>query len=388
MDRWKSLILTHIFKEAVILFNNIFLGIYFFKMTENSIITVSLYYFIFYFMSIPLRYVFSIMINSNRVIKMYRLALFINLIVPLILILLKDNIVNYIYLFALFYAATQMLYWTSYEVIIKDINKNENFHKYFMYDNIITNIQSIILPAFFGIVLDKYSYLVVFFILSIFSLFAFILSFKINQDNIECYPINIKKFFLNIKDKIKLKYLTLQSIYDGLTSGGIADFLATIIIFDKISNEAFIGNISSIIGIICVILTLIFQKKLNSTKYSKFVILITILLFLITIPIAIKPALILIILYKLLVGIGDICTNIQGNAVTFKSIDDITDIKMKVDYLWFMEMVLNIGRCLCLLVIIVTSIIFKNIDSLTPLFIFFSLFYILRAIVIYKIQKI
>lgn len=49
--------------------------------------------------------------------------MFTNLSVSVILLLLGENIVNYIYIFAIYYAFSQCLYWTTCEAMIYDLNE-------------------------------------------------------------------------------------------------------------------------------------------------------------------------------------------------------------------------------------------------------------------------
>lgn len=49
--------------------------------------------------------------------------MFTNLSVSIILLILGKNIVNYIYLFATYYAFSQCVYWTTCEAMIYDLNE-------------------------------------------------------------------------------------------------------------------------------------------------------------------------------------------------------------------------------------------------------------------------
>ncbi len=111
------------------------------------------------------------------------------------------------------------------------------------------------------------------------------------------------------------------------------------------------------------------------------------IIFFITIPISLKATTILIIVYQLLIAIGDVLTNIEGNAIVFNGFKNITIPDYKVDYFWFIELVLNIGRGSGLIMIIIFANIFKNVNSLIVLFLFFSAFFVIRAFVIIRLHK-
>ena len=387
MNKWKNLIFTHCIKEILPLFNSLFLGIYFLKITQGNLTTIALYYLIYYLSHIFCRYIVSKFINTNRVIKMYRMGLLTTRIISLILLFSKENIVNFIYLFATIYAFSQCLYWSSYEVIIDNLNNKDNFNKYFTYDSVINNITSIVFPVIFGNIIEGYSYNLVFMFLVGITIISFTLSFAIKDAKIDCQKIQLKKSIKTIKDKKLFRLMSFQAICDGLTNGGVISLLSTLVLYNNVKSEGVIGNLSSIIALICIFVAIVVEKKVNYKNYKKIVLPLVTMMFLITIPISLKNNVILIAIYQLLIALGNVLTNIEGNALVFKGINYILDTKYKVDYYWFIELFLNIGRAIGIIMILIFFNIFKDIDSLIILFIFFSAFYIVRALVIIALQK-
>lgn len=388
MNKWRNILATHGVREILMLFNNVFLGIYFLKLTSGNMVTVATYYLIYYTIHILWRYLVGRMINNKNIVKIYRFSMFTNLSVSIILLVLGPSIVEYIYLFAMYYALSQCLYWTTYSVMIYELNEKENFKKYFSYDSMIANVSAIIFPVLFGIVLTNYSYTFIFAMLSIIALISFILSFTIKDVPIKCEKIKLRESIKKIKDKKLIGYVGLESILNGLTHGGVIKMLTTLIIFTKFENESFIGIISSVIGIGCIFAAIFSRKKINKANFLKVVFPVTFALFLITIPISFQTSLICVVMYKVLIEISDVLTNIEGNTVTFEGFKNILDARYKVDYQWFIELTIATGRAIGLIGIIIISIITNNnIAALTILFIYFTTFYMLRTIVIQKIRK-
>lgn len=389
MNKWKNILATHEVREILMLFNTVFLGIYFLKITQGNIVTVAMYYLIYYISHILWRYLVGRHVNEKSILKIYRFSMFTNLSVSLILLMLGENIVTYIYLFALYYAFSQCLYWTTYAVMIYELNTNEGFKRYFAYDSMINNISTIIFPILFGMILANYSYMLVFAILSVIAFISFLLSFTIKDELIRCQRIDLKESIKKIKNKKLLVYAGLQNILNGLTNGGVIQMLTTLIIFCKFENEAFMGMVTSIIAIICVVVAIFSKKKIHKNNFFKTVFPVTVLLFMITIPISFEQSLIFVILYKLCIEICNVLTRIEGDAVVLECLGDIVEEKYKIDYQWFLELTLAIGRAIGLIAIIILSAISNNsIEVLTILFIYFTTFYMLRTIVIDKIRKI
>lgn len=122
INKWKNILATHGVREILMSFNTVFLGIYFLKITQGSIVTVASYYLVYYTTHILWRYIVGRCTTKRNIVKIYRFSMFTNLSVSVILLLLRENIVNYIYIFATYYALSQCLYWTTYEAMIYDLN--------------------------------------------------------------------------------------------------------------------------------------------------------------------------------------------------------------------------------------------------------------------------
>ena len=121
-------------------------------------------------------------INTNNVIKLYRVSLFANLITVSILLVLREDIVNYIYVFALLQSFAISLYHATYENITCNINNNNDYKKYFSIDSLLANLISIIAPLCLGILIETYSYLVAFVVLFIITMLCFIYSLFLNNE--------------------------------------------------------------------------------------------------------------------------------------------------------------------------------------------------------------
>ena len=236
-------------------------------------------------------------------------------------------------------------------------------------------------------VIENYSYTSVFIILFAITIVSFILSFTIKDIPIECSPIRLKESIKSIKDKKLLKVIGFQSICDGLTNGGVIQLLSTLILYNNVQSEGDVGFVSSAIAVISIFVAIFAERKINYKNYPKFVLPVVFFMFFITIPISVKATTALIILYQLLIAIGDILTNIEGNTLVFNGLNTVTTEDYKVDYLWFIELVLNLGRGFGLVMIIIFADIFNNISSLIGLFIFFSAFFVIRTFVIIYLHK-
>ncbi len=183
---WVKLVILNNLKDIVRIFGNLFLSIYFFNITDGNLIQVLKYWLIYSASNLIYRYVICKWISTNNILKWYRFSLFANLITVSILLILREKIIDYIYLFALLQSFAISLYYATYENITCHINKNNSFKKYFSIDSLLSNAMSIIAPLCLGVLIEKFSYAVAFVVLLFITIGCFVLSMFLNQETIEC----------------------------------------------------------------------------------------------------------------------------------------------------------------------------------------------------------
>lgn len=113
----KKIVFTHSINSIVSKFTSLFLAIYFLKITDGNFISVVLYYTLKYSLNAIFSFLSLKFLNKNNVLKFYRIGLFSNGFCLFVLLLLGNNVKDYIYLFAVLDCATSLLYWSAYKHI-------------------------------------------------------------------------------------------------------------------------------------------------------------------------------------------------------------------------------------------------------------------------------
>lgn len=382
---WIKLVILNNLKDIVRIFGNLFLSIYFFNISNGSLIEVLKYWLLYSASNLIYRYVICKLINTNNVIKLYRVSLFANLITVSILLILRENIINYIYIFALLQSFAISLYYATYENITCSINKNNSYKKYFSIDSLLSNLMSILAPLCLGALIETFSYIVAFGVLLIITIGCFVLSFFLNNENIQCKKIEVAKYLKSIKNKKIYRETLLQNFFDGFNTWGPIGVLTTVIIYSQISNETIVGGINSISNLIGVLASLLCIKIINKRNFGKLIIPTTIIIFLLTIPISINFSLIVVCIYIILNQIGIVITDINGNSLTYELLTEITEIKYQNDYLWNIQFIFDIGRIAGYTLVLLVS--YYWYAYLKYLFILFSFGFVLRSLILNNLMK-
>ncbi len=382
---WIKLVVLNNLKDVVRIFGNLFLTIYFFNITDRDFIEVLKYWLLYSSSNLIYRFVICKFINTKNVIKLYRLSLFANFITVSILLVLRENIINYIYIFALLQSFAISLYYATYENITCNINKNNNYKKYFSVDSLLSNLMSILAPLCLGTLIETFSYIVAFGVLLIITIACFIFSLFLNNENIECQKLEISKYFKSIKNKKIYQKTILQNFFDGFNTGGPVMVLTTILIYSHISNETIVGGINSMSNIMGVLVSLLCIKVINKRNFGKLIVPSTIIIFLLTIPISINFNIILICIFIILNQISIVITDINGNSLTYELLKEITELKYQNDYLWNIQFIYDIGRIVGYSIVLLVS--FYWYDYLKYLFILFSFGFVIRSLIINNLMK-
>ena len=175
---WKNFLVADIAGKVIGAFKDVFLGIYFLKITQGSIVDVSLYYIVFFMTYLLCLLAVNKMQKMNLVV-MFRIGIFLNLMQCIILLITGQNISQYIIPFAIFSSIGNAFYYYPEQILIKRVNKEDNFQNYITKDQILKYTINILLPIMLGYCISKNSYSLAFIVLIVLILISFIFSLLI-----------------------------------------------------------------------------------------------------------------------------------------------------------------------------------------------------------------
>lgn len=405
---WKKFLVADLAGKVINVFKDVFLGIYFLKITKGNIVDVSLYYIIF-FMTYLLCLLAVNKMQKMNLVMMFRIGIFLNLMQCIILLIAGEKISNYIIPFAIFASIGNAFYYYPEQILIKRVNKENNFQNYITKDQILKYTVNIVLPILLGYCISKNSYDLAFIILIVLISISFIFSLFINGIEINHGKINLKSFFNNINkngNKKLMKILSLRTIFRGLSSFGVLTTLISIITFLVVSTELSLGSISSFITIISIITVYLMNKFVKRKSLSKAFIPIaviqSILVIILTFSMiyfdiskslyigtaSISIGFLLVLLYNLVNGISNPIFETSNSIVYYECMNkqNITS-EDEPNYVFWFEIMINASRSFGYLVLIFVSMIGFNLNVIALLIVGFTLMYIAFAYTLTKINR-
>ena len=405
---WKSFLMSDLAGKVISVFKDIFLGIYFLKITQGNIVDVSMYYITFY-----LTYLICLLIVNKlqkvNLVSMFRVGIFLNLMQCIILLIVGEQISNYIIPFAIFASIGNAFYYYPEQILIKRVNKEGNFQNYITKDQILKYSINIILPIILGYCISKNSYELAFIVLIVLISISFVFSLFIKGFDLKHGKINLKKFFENINNNGNKKLMTLLSfrtLFRGLSSFGVLSTLITIITFLVVSTELSLGSISSFITVISILVIYCINKYVKRENLSKVFIPMSIVQSIVVIiltfsmmylninnllhigPLTISTGFLLVLLYNVINGISNPIFETSNSVVYYECMcKQNINIEDEPSYIFWFEIMINISRCFGYLVLIFVSKIGFNLNIIAILIVVFTLMYIAFAYTLNKITR-
>lgn len=360
----EKLILTHTSNSLISSFNNIFLGIYFLKLTDGNIVSVVMFYLIKFLCTPIFSYIVCNVIIKKNIVRIYRLGILFNALTFVVLFLVRNKIVNYIYLFAIVTSFISMMYWQPYKNMIYNFNGDDNYRKFNAYNNIVSNIISILSTLGIGYIITNLSYLYVFVIIFVISFIAFLITFKFDNKEVTINRFKNKKVIELIKDK-KAKKIYKMVFYEGMGYCGALTTAIQLVIYLNIKSEFSLGCWNVIFYLFGIITAFIVRKYLKKEKYVISYIISATSIILAIFPILFSKSFNYFILYNIVFNIAYQVTSILLNTVIF----NIKDIKLlnecKLEYTFLQESIHALGKIvgeLMLLLVVVFDYSVQNMQ--------------------------
>ncbi|MCX4303414.1 MAG: MFS transporter [Clostridia bacterium] len=385
MSNYKVLFGLRTLKNILTNFVDSFLVLYFLDISDSNILPLGIYKLVAIIAIYSVIYLTKNFAKSQHRANLMRIGIILDFIYFLTIILLKDKIVDYIYLVGLLYGLEEGFYYSVYNILESDGITNEERAKFAGTYTAVESILSIVFPLIFGSLIYATSFLKSLIVVFIIILLRIALSFMYKDNNVpKSNKINMKKYFeLTNKDKRFKQMYKLEFLNGIVYSEAAFSYIVTIYIIKVFLNSFSLGVFTSIFSIITCIIGILFAKFIKKEDYEvaiKISMMFTII-FLFFMILNCNP--ITIVLFNLFQTISKkfknlITGNNQANLSNYKEIAK----EYKTEYWLANESALVIGRIISGIIFILLSCI-----NLTIMIIVYALFLILFATNSIKLQK-
>lgn len=258
-------------RRFISVFFNLFFNIYILKMVNNDFNFIIKYTVFGEIIAFIYKYILLQIMNSKNTSFIYQFSFVLQVSCVILLVVFRENIVKYIYLFKALERLATLCYSNPYEVLIIGSNTNKTMSTYLANINILESITTILTPLFAGYVIQQFSYHVFFGFLIIEALLMIAVSSQINDFSVGDDKMQLKKFWGIAKNKKYIQDIYKCMFYRRISAQGAITELLPIILFLRLGTELDFGAYQSLFALIAMIalqvLKIINQKNIEKTFY-------------------------------------------------------------------------------------------------------------------------
>lgn len=334
-------------KKIMTIFLGPFLTAYFISTSTNSILNIAIYYiFTYATMALSTLVVAALAEKRNR-IKIFRIGIILNFIYILIIILLKEKIINYLPIISILYGISASCYYFPYNLFIINKVKNTERTNYMVKLFITISVVGILFPIIFGSIITITNYILTAVIVLFISLIQIILSFFITDNhNGDLEEYNLKKAWLELKKNKQVINCLAGEFFIGMNiCNGALETVMVILILNFFKTNINLGIITSIATLLSILVVKIYGLIYNKRDDKKVIIISSIIPVISLIIFLILKTNTTVIIYKFsYVIFAEILSLVRKIKIFNLSNSKIVNKSNQCEFNAIREVTLNVGR--------------------------------------------
>lgn len=366
-SNYKILFALRTLKSISNTFIDSFLVLYFIQLSNNSILPFGIYKIVctcVVFITIFL--LRNINKSKNRVFLL-RLGIIFHFIYFITIILLREKVVDYMYLVGIIYGLEEGFYYSITNVYESEGVDNKERTKFTGNYYSVKAVLSIIFPLIFGGLIASGGFLKSIFLVLLLTTIRIILSMYFKDTNIPKSKANLKHFFGIVKKTKNLKQLLKTSFFNGfIYSSGAFGSIVTIYIIKVFSDSVSLGIFTSIFSLLTFIMGILFANYIKKHQYPNLIKTSMSLTIISLIAMVVNCNMITVIIFNFFQVISSNFIGLINGKSEF-DIANVSEIKKeyKVEYFVVHDMYLCFGRIfgytLFILMLVVSEMIIISV---------------------------
>lgn len=341
------IIIMDAIKKIMTIFLGPFLTAYFISTSTNSILNIAIYYIFTYATMALSTLVVAVLAEKRNRIKIFRIGIILNFIYILIIILLKEKIINYLPIISILYGISASCYYFPYNLFIINKVKNTERTNYMVKLFITISVVGILFPIIFGSIITITNYILTAVIVLFISLIQIILSFFIT-DNHNGYleEYNLKKAWLELKKNKQVINCLAGEFFIGMNiCNGALETVMVILILNSFKTNINLGIITSIATLLSILVVKIYGLIYNKRDDKKVIIISSIIPVISLIIFLILKTNTTVIIYKFsYVIFAEILSLVRKIKIFNLSNSKIVNKSNQCEFNAIREVTLNVGR--------------------------------------------
>lgn len=382
----KYIAIIEFLRKFMSVFFSLFFNIYILKIVKNDMNFILKYTVYSVILGFVLEYVLLKIINSKNASFIYRMSFILSVLSIIILIIFKENIVNYILLFKTLDTMRLLFYSVPYELIIIGSNSNKSMSSYLANLNILGNITAILTPIFSGFVIEKFSYNILFIILAIETILIILVSLKIKDFTVQDNKMNLKEYWKIAKDKQHIKDIYNCMFFRRISAQGAMTELLPIVLFLRLGTEFSFGSYNTVFALISII-SLQILKIINSKNINKrFYPYMAIAIFISSLFVVFNTSFIALLIYYILMNSFGTIIESESCSLVYSAIKVDNLEKYRKEHIMMFNIYMFLGQLISYSLVFILYNYFYNVNILSITIAILMFFLIIATIYLRKTE--
>lgn len=180
MRNKKTLAVLSLLRKVFDIFTSLFLNIYLFKLVQGDFNFLLLYAAFNAIMGCIFNFVLIKFLSSNNANFIFRVSIACEIVSILMLLIMKENLLSIIWLFALVQRFAKNAYYVVYEVTLIRSTKTHSLSSYVAGINIVSSVITLLAPLVMGYIITNFSWYLVFVLMLIDAVISAIVATKVD----------------------------------------------------------------------------------------------------------------------------------------------------------------------------------------------------------------
>ena len=263
-------------REVIEIFSGPFLTAYFIKTSIDTLSQISIYNIFVYLILAISSVLVCYLIKRKYKIQIFRISIVINFFYMLMIIILKENVINHLGMLSVFYGISTASYWVPLGLFLINKVKNERRMSYETKNQMVKTLVKILVPILLGSIITVSNYYFTAIIILILSIIQIIFSFILKPLEDTTQKFNIRNAWKKIKGIKNIKTTLFVEYLCGLCiSNSSLTILTTILVFNTLQTDFKLGIITSITSALQMLIIYLYNKRISFNSKSKPTILLT-----------------------------------------------------------------------------------------------------------------
>lgn len=378
----KLLLIINTIRKIIGIFLGPFLTAYLFKVAIENIKIISIYNIFSNIVIAIIALIIGIILKNKYEMQIFRIGMISKFIQLSILILLGDNVVNYIWLLAIIAGFSTETWSFPLNLFSSKLVSNDEKNTFVVYKTIFSNLVKVLIPFLLGTIISMKSFETTAMIILILSFIQILLSFKLKfkeTSSNKSTKLNLIKEVNCIKHNKKLQRFYMIKFLKGMSHEGALDTAVTLLIIMSFKSDFSLGVITSIISILAMLSSYVYKKIKGQEKLKVVIKISSIIILISSIILVFITNQFTIVAYNLIFTFFLQFIMIAEEVQTLKYTNsDIINDSNRVETYVLLEIFLNAGRVLSYILLFVVGI-YNKLYLLEILIIFLVLSIVAEA---------